>query len=77
MLTNIHQHTQDASSKPGDAVAWGTIFSFATAAVGLLFWMGSASHAGEPLTVVLSIGGAALSAAATAAAVAVRFSRRP
>ena len=77
MLTNVHQHAPDASDKRGDAMTWGTIFSLATIAVGLLFWMGSASHAGEPLGTVVSIGFASLVLAGVAAIVAVKFSRRP
>lgn len=78
MLTNVHHHRlPQVSQKRGDAVTWGTIFSLATIAVGLLFWMGSASHAGEPLTKVASIGLVSLLLLGVAAVVAVRFSRRP
>ena len=60
-----------------DALTWAAIFGLASIAVSLLFWMGSASHAGEPLATVGSIGMGSLLAAGIAAAAAVKFSRRP
>ncbi|CAM5784066.1 hypothetical protein [Rhizobacter fulvus] len=77
MLTKVHRHDTGASHKRGDAITWGTIFSLATIAVGLLFWMGSASHAGEPLATVASIGLSSLALCGLAAFVAVKFSLAP
>ena len=77
MLTNVRQHAPDASEKRGDAMTWGTIFGLPTTAVGMLFWMGSASNAGKPLGTVASIGLAFVVLAGLGAIVAVKFSRRP
>lgn len=61
--------------KRDDAVAWMVIFGLGTIAVALLFWMGAASRAGEPLAVVCGI--ASVFGMGVAASLAVRFSRRP
>lgn len=80
MPTNIHQRASPPEfphQERTDALTWGTIFGLASIAVTLLFWMGSASHAGAPLVTVGSIGLGSLAASGLAAATAVSFSRRP
>lgn len=77
MLNNARQQLSSASDKRVEAMTWGAIFGLATVAVALLFWMGSASRAGEPLGTVSAIGFASVVLAGVAALIAVKFSRRP
>lgn len=77
MLSTVHSPSSTSPGKHVEAVTWGTIFGSAAMAIGMLFWMGAASHAGEPLATVLSIGLGAVGLAGVGAIVAVWFSRRP
>jgi hypothetical protein len=76
MLSNVQQDQTTPSAAHGEALTWGGIFSVATLAIGLMFWMGAASNSGEPVTTVVSIGISSLLASGIAARVAVKFSKK-
>ena len=59
-----------------DARIWAALACLAISSLGLMFAMGTASRCGEGLTTVVSFGICSVALAATAARIAVRFSRR-
>lgn len=76
-MTGVHHRVPATWRKLSDLATWWVILSLAAVGVGLLFWMGSASHAGESLATVMSIGLGSIAFVGVAAAVAVKVSRHP